>query len=592
MEDKVVLKRLPQELVNKIAAGEVVERPASVVKELVDNSIDAKATRIEVEIEMGGMKKIKVGDNGTGIPKENLEYIFDSHTTSKISTFEDLNSLLTMGFRGEALSTISSVSTVEISSKYINEEIGASVSLTSKNEKAVKSSAKEQGTVVVVENLFERVPARKKFLKSADTEYKKILEVLIPYFLIYPNIHFVLIKDGKKIFDLKEIPSSKEGDIDERRVKEVLSGEFVKNMLKVYSDGAGLKITGFVGHPSLHQKGSANQYLFVNRRPVRDSGVNRAIYQGFARYIPSGQRVPFILLLDIDSKLVDVNVHPRKEEVRFLNPFRVYIAVEQAVKKSLESATSYRKEASREPVMPLPKQYAPMDIYVGKRGKDSVQDSLLFTKEALAPSFSSKGLEEYIPQKEERLSVRDIFQIFNKYIVVEFSEDTLWVIDQHAAAERITFEKLKNRTGIERQKFLVPFEIILSTLEIEGMKQTKEFFNELGFEYELKGSKVLVSSTPVEFLDADFKKLFEEVFALTDDIENISNELERLREDIYATMACHTSVRSGQKLKREEMLDIYNSLVECKNPYSCPHGRPVVWKMSLSDIDMNFDRTY
>lgn len=601
MSKKVQLNRLPQELVNKIAAGEVVERPSSVVKELVDNSIDANATKIQVKIVNGGIDLIEVSDNGIGIPKENLEKIFDSHTTSKISTFEDLNNLLTMGFRGEALSTINSVSKVRVLSKYVEDDIGNEISFKENGQKVIKSSARESGTVVSVENIFGDVPARRKFLKSAQTEYKKILEILIPYFLIYPNIRFVLLKDNKKVFDLKDIPSSKPGSIEKARVEEVLKGEFVERMLKVFFDGAGISIKGFVGHPSDHQKTATNQYLFINRRPVRDNGVSRAVYQGFERYIPHGEKVPYILLLNINPELVDVNVHPRKEEVRFLNPFRVYSAVQEAVSKAVHGATSYRVE-NRDFSSPVytpsqPKQYESRDISFTKKGGGSVQDSLLFSKEALEDygyikkeqTFESNPIEE-----NRDLSIRDMFQIFNKYIVIEFNEDILWVIDQHAAAERITFEKLSSalESNIEKQKFLVPFEIHLSDVEILGMEELREFFKELGFEYDISGKKILITSCPVEFVNADFRALFQEIFALTDDVGNISHELERLKKDMYATMACHSSVRSGQKLKREEMLDIYKKLMKCENPYSCPHGRPAVWKMKLSDIDMNFERTY
>jgi DNA mismatch repair protein MutL len=601
MTKKVQLNRLPQELVNKIAAGEVVERPSSVVKELVDNSIDANATKIQIKIVNGGIDLIEVSDNGVGIPKENLEGIFDSHTTSKISSFEDLNNLLTMGFRGEALSTINSVSKVRVLSKYVEEDIGNEISFKQTGEKVIKSSARESGTVVCVENIFGDVPARRKFLKSAQTEYKKILEILTPYFLIYPNIHFVLVKDSKKVFDLKDIPSSKQGSTEKARVEEVLKGEFVERMLKVFFNGAGVSIKGFVGHPSDHQKTATNQYLFINRRPIRDNGVSRAVYQGFERYIPHGEKVPYILLLDINPELVDVNVHPRKEEVRFLNPFRIYSAVQEAVSKAVHGATSYRVE-NREFSSPVytpsqPKKYESRDITFVNKGGTSVQDSLLFSKEALEDDGYIKKEQtfEQAPIEESRdLSIRDMFQIFNKYIVIEFNEEVLWVIDQHAAAERITFEKLSNalESNIEKQKFLVPFEIHLSDVEILGMEELREFFKKLGFEYEISGKKILITSCPVEFVNADFRSLFQEIFALTDDVGNISNEVERLKKDMYATMACHSSVRSGQKLKREEMLDIYKKLMDCENPYSCPHGRPAVWRMRLSDIDMNFERTY
>ena len=594
MHEKIVLNKLPQELVNQIAAGEVIERPASVVKELIDNSIDANAKRIQVKVVNGGIDLIEVSDDGVGIPKENIGKVFDAHTTSKISSLEDLNNLLTMGFRGEALSTIVAVSKVKLLSKYAEEEIANEVLFKDSEEKIVRSAARESGTVISVENIFGNIPARRKFLKSAQTEYKKILEVLIPYFLIYPNIHFTLIRDSKTIYDLKSIPNSKPNTVEKERLNTLLKEEYVSRMLKIFFDGGGTKISGFVAHPSDHQKRATNQYVFVNRRPIKDMGISRAVYQGMDRYIPHGEKIPFVLLIDINPDLVDVNVHPRKEEVRFLNPFRVYSSVEDAVRKAVESATSFKVENREFNVSEIAqsKTYAPRDISFGRERGNSVQESLLFSKEAL--SETSYGGYAQQEQRDEKFSIRNIFQVFNKYIVIEFNEDILWIVDQHAAAERITFEKLKKskKESLELQKLLVPFEIEMSEIEIVGMEELKEFFGELGFEYEIKGGKVHILSTPVEFLNADFKKFFEEIFALSDDIRNISKEILRLKEDIYATMACHGSVRSGQSLRREERLDIYKKLIECENPYSCPHGRPAVWKMKLSDIDMNFERTY
>lgn len=601
MNDKIVLNKLPQELVNQIAAGEVIERPSSVLKELVDNSIDAKATKIFIKVTNGGIDNIEVSDNGVGIPKENLEDVFKAHTTSKISSLEDLNNLLTMGFRGEALSTIVSVSSVKLISKYEHEDIGNEISYSNSTQSKVKSNARQSGTLVSVSNIFENIPARKKFLKSGQTEYKKILEILIPYFLIYPNIHFTLQRDLKTIYDLKPIPNSRSNSIEKERVQAVLKDSFVERALKLFYDGNGTKISGYVGHPSDHQKKATNQYLFVNRRPIRDSGISRAVYQGMERYIPHGEKIPYILLLDINPDLIDVNVHPRKEEVRFLNPFRIYSSVEEAVKKSVEGATSYRKE---EPIsnVYIPKEYTSRDISFKDTSVGSVRDSLLFSKEALEETQSIFNTrEEYVestpfkPQELDTVGIlKNIYQIFNKYILVEFEDDILWVIDQHAAAERITFEKFKkNLPGqISKQKFLVPQEINISPVEGEALEEIKDFFFELGFEYEVKDSMLNIYSSPVEFVNTDFRKFFDEIFSLSDDIHNISKEILRLKDDLYATMACHGSVRSGQMLHREGMIDIYKKLIKCENPYSCPHGRPAVWKLKLSDIDMNFERTY
>jgi len=599
--EKITLNTLPQDIVNQIAAGEVVERPASVVKELVDNSIDANSTRIQIKIENGGIDLIEVSDNGVGIPQESLDRVFMPHTTSKISSLEDLNTLLTMGFRGEALSTIQSVANVNLISKYIDSDVAGEIVFKSINDFSIKKAARETGTVVSVKNIFGNIPARKKFLKTAQTEYKKILDVLYPYFLIYPNIHFTVVKDSKTVIDLKEIKDSKENTVVKERVDEILKEDFVKRMLKVFYDGSGVKISGLIGHPSDHQKRSNHQYIFVNRRPIWDSGIVRAVLSGYERYIPHGERVPFLLLIDIRPDLIDVNVHPRKEEIRFLNPFRAYSAVEEAVKKALSTTMSYKLESEYKPsTTQTPslvntdfqgKRYKSKDISFKQTQSGSVRDSLLFSKEVLDDTSYIKNDSQ---QDDVNTSFRNIFQIFNKYIVIEFENETLWIVDQHAAAERITFEKLKDSKAIksEQQNLLVPISIKFSEKEIVVLDELKGFFNDLGFEYLIQKEGIEILSTPVEFVGADFRKLFDEIFELSEDISYISKNIDRLREDILATISCHGSVRSGQSLHREEMIDIYKKLIKCENPYSCPHGRPAVWKLRLSDIDSNFERTY
>ena len=598
------LNKLPQELVNQIAAGEVIERPASVVKELVDNCIDAKATKIHIKVVNGGIDLIEVSDNGVGIPSESLPEIFKAHTTSKIASLEDLNTLLTMGFRGEALSTIVSVANVSLVSKYIDSDIGGEIIFKGFDDSKIKKAARESGTAVTVKNIFENIPARKKFLKTAATEYKRILEVLYPYFLIYPNIHFTVEKDSKVVIDLKSILGSKGKSVETGRVKDILKEDFVKKMVKVFYDGGGIKISGLTAHPSDHQKRPSSQYLFVNGRPIWDNGIMRAVREGYQRYIPFGEKVPFIILMDINPELIDVNVHPRKEEVRFLNPFRAYTAVEEAVRKAISSVTSFHMISEFE--FPTEESSSLVNKDMGNRvykSKDisfkpvqsgSVRDSLLFSREALSEGSYIKK-EDISPVESIKSvgNIKNVFQVFNKYIVIEFEEEVLWIVDQHAAAERVTFEKLQNQgDDADRQNLLVPNTLKFSLKEILVLEELKEFFSTLGFEYTIKKDSIDITVVPVEFVESDFKKLFDEIFALSDDIKDISKELNRLREDILATISCHTSVRSGQYLHREEMLDLIKKLIDCENPYSCPHGRPAVWKLKLSDIDMNFERTY
>ena len=613
--NKKKLTKLPQDVVNQIAAGEVVERPASVVKELVDNAIDAQATKITIKVKNGGIDVIEVSDNGYGITKEDLPLIFDSHTTSKIENIEDLNTLISMGFRGEALSSITSVAKVTVSSKYIGEEIANEVTFNKDGKSTVKKTAKEEGTTVRVENIFYNIPARKKYLKTPQTEYRKIYELLNNYYLIYPNIHFVLEKDGKEVVNLEAIKNTREGQIVEERVKEVINEEIDK-FLKLFYEGSGVKITGYIAHPSSHKSSRAKGYIFVNNRPILDKGIFRAIYEGYSRYLPHGQKVDFVLSLSINPQFVDVNVHPRKEEVRFENPFRIYSAIEQAVKHTLEKELSFEYTSSkfegtnskekgnlqkdfssmREKFnkkshfsSSQSKQYQSNNMY---RKSNSVKDSLLFSKELLSSQTQDmENDQQALPWEQE--NIRNIFQVFNKYVLIEFTDDKLWVIDQHAAAERINFEKLsKGKEGLDLQNYLVPVEINLKKEEILFLEESKEFFEDMGIMYEVKNSKVLLKTVPVAFAESDFENIFNEIFSLDDNLSNLKKNFKKRRDDILATVSCHSSIRSGQKLDRNTMLNLFNELSECENPYSCPHGRPAVWKLTLCEIDNNFERTY
>lgn len=585
---KPILNKLTQEVINQIAAGEVVERPASVVKELLDNAIDAKATQIEIKVRDGGMELIEISDNGIGIPKKNLSEIFLPHTTSKISKIEDLNTLLSMGFRGEALSTITSVSRVHVTSKYEDEGIGNLVMFNEKGQSDIRSAAKEQGTTVRVENLFYNIPARKKYLKAASTEYRKIYELLSRYFIVYPNISFKLSKDGKEVLSLSALKDCVGGDICKERVEEMYGKE---ELVEIKYEGNGMKIKGYSGHPSSHKSKNAKQFIFVNSRPVTDRGIIRAVYEGYSRYLPFGEKVNFYVNIQINPELVDVNVHPRKEEVRFENPFRVYSAIEEAVKHALNKELSFQIDSTLSPSPIAQKReifnsssenrnYSAREIRFDKR-YSSVRDSLLFSKEVLNVS-----------DKEDE--IRNIFQIFDKYIVIEFTDGKLWIIDQHAAAERINFEKIQKRESstLDIQNLLVPTPIIFSKEERLFLEEFKDFFLGLGINFEMKEYGIDILSLPSMLPVGNAEALFREIFEISDNLDTLKKDFDRKREDILATVACHTSIRSGQKLSYEEMKNLFEELSSCENPYSCPHGRPAIWRLTREQIDTNFERTY
>ncbi len=600
--DKPKLNKLSPEVINQIAAGEVIERPASVVKELLDNAIDANAEEIVVKVKNGGIDLIEVSDDGFGIPRANLEDIFEAHTTSKLKDIGDLNNLLSMGFRGEALSTITSVSRVHVATKFLDESIASEISYDENGKSEIRSVAKEGGTTVRVENLFFNIPVRKKYLKTAQTEYRKIYEIFLQYILIHPEIRFVLEKDGKVVEKIEKVNDSSPKVITQERIRKVIGNEEV---LKMFSDGAGIKIDGYIGHPSTHRNKSSKSYIFVNGRCIVDRGITRSIYEGFSRYLPFGEKVDFVISINLTPEIVDVNVHPRKEEVRFENPFRVYSAITEAVRHTLEKELSF-KAPNQDNYSAQESQSISMlrDRFNQKssisnssqspmfKSKPSVEETLLFSKEILKEEYpQSTEIEEQMVLENDS-EVKNVFQIFDKYIVIEFLNRKLWIVDQHAAAERVTFEKLKKgRDSLDVQNLLVPITVTLKPDQLLFIEENKDFFNKIGIDMEVEEKSIEIHAIPSEFLNADMKEIIDSIFEV-EDINTSINNIQKIKDDILATMACHSSIRSGQKLDRATMLDLYSRLSICDNPYSCPHGRPAIWKLDISEIDNNFERTY
>lgn len=580
-----MIQKLSQEVVNQIAAGEVIERPASVIKELLDNAIDANSNRIEIKIKNGGRSYIEVSDNGTGVQKSDLEKVFEAHTTSKIQNLEDLNEILSMGFRGEALSTIVSVASVSMISKAQDAEFaykieGKGVTITSPQK-----SPRDVGTTVIVENLFEKIPARLKYLRAESTEYRKILEILIPYFLAYPNIHFIFSHNNKQIHNL---PKVKELDT---RVSNVLKGDFTKNMLHLFFNGEGMKITGYIARPEHNFNKTIHQYIFINNRPISDKGIVRAVSEGFSRFIPEGKKVPFIINIEMKSSLVDINVHPRKEEVRFINPFRVYTAVEESVKQALKDYSN--KETSIDASEAF--RDKPREINYKNKASHNIGSGLKFSEQLLknnkvekhrVDSFSSKDLFTTEQTDNEQLYY---YQIFNMYIVVQLEKE-IWIIDQHAASERIFYEKIDKQfhdNSVEAQNLLIPLDFELSDVEILFLEENKEIFKDFGFDFEIKNNITKISKVPSMLVSTDFGKFFKDLISESETEKNI----EKLKGDFISVIACHASVRAGQHLSPEEMKEILSQLKKCENSTTCPHGRPIIWKISKKELDKKFQRT-
>lgn len=572
-----MIKKLSQEVINQIAAGEVIERPASVVKELLDNSIDANSDKIDIKIKNGGISYIEVSDNGHGISKEDLVSSFEAHATSKIQNLEDLNEILSMGFRGEALSTILSVSSVNIISKEKTSENAFKIKGKGIEVSSITKTPRNTGTTVIVENLFKEIPARLKYLRAESTEYRKVLEILTPYFLSYPNIHFTFTHNTKQIYNLPKVKNL------DTRISDVLKGDFTKDMLPLFFDGEGIKISGFIAQPQYNYSKTTHQYVFINKRPIYDRGIARAIIEGFSRFIPEGKKIPFIITLDIKPTLVDVNVHPKKQEVRFMNPFRVYSAIEEAVKQALKkySSKSIQEESS------FTFQDKPREINYKKQSSYNVKSGLEFSEHLLRPKKAETFPKSNLFEQNEDYP---LYQIFNKYIIAQL-ENEIWIIDQHAASERISYEKIQNQfenNSVEVQNLLIPLEIELSKLELLFIKENEKVFNSFGFKFEIQKDTVEISEVPSMLINTNLEKFFKDLISETD----TQKDIKKLQGDLISTIACHASVRAGQKLSTQEMKGILEQLKKCENSTSCPHGRPTIWKLSKQEIDKKFYRTY
>jgi DNA mismatch repair protein MutL len=594
--------KLPQTIIDQIAAGEVVEGPHSIVKELVENSLDAEGSHITVRIKEGGNKSIIVEDDGVGISKPDLEKVCKTHTTSKIKDIEDLNSLGTFGFRGEALASISSVSSVEIISSDGQESYKIEVNEGNQSEAMVTSRA--QGTTVKVTNLFEKIPARKKYLRSSRTSYRKVVSQLNKMALMYPTVRFTFYHDDRQVFDYMGV---KIGEVDKKvlihpkRVGDILKDDLEGNFIPVHLDAEVAVIGGFVGHPKLAKNSATHQYIFVNGRAIWDNGIARSIYNGVGRFIPKKKKLPFVINVNIDPSQVDVNVHPRKEEVKFLNPFRVYKSVESAVEKNLkefikdsnsEQEFTELKDQSfnavnrlRESSNDYKKSYFSDNSHKGSLNRDhnSPKDSIEFTKRLLTSEDS---------EKTNRGDYK-VHQFLSRYFVVEKGEQ-LWIVDQHAAAERIRFEELLNayesKDLITKKQLLVPLKIELSEQEIAILKELEKFLDKFGFSLEFTDKGVQFLAIPEFAEQSRVRDLLDELFEESDDLKDIENFIEGKYQDIISTLACHTSLRVGQQITTQGAQDLFNKLLKCDNPYSCPHGRPIIWKLTTDEINSHFNR--
>ncbi|MBP7460070.1 MAG: DNA mismatch repair endonuclease MutL [Candidatus Delongbacteria bacterium] len=578
------IRLLSSDLCNKIAAGEVIERPYSVVKELIENSVDAMADRISISVDKGGKELIEISDNGHGIPKDDIRLAFQRHATSKISEFDDLNHLRSMGFRGEALPSIASVSQVEVWTRYFQEDSAIYLRLEAGKEMAYQETARDVGSTIRIRNLFFNVPARRKFLRQDNTEYRYILTEVENQALAHPQISWRCISNGQEVFHYPQTPSL------EQRIYQVLGHELEGALLPIeYRSDLG-SIRGYAGSIEVARK-SASIYSFVNQRIIRDKVITKAILEVY-RSMLEKDRYPLVFIyLDLDPGLVDFNVHPSKREVRFNDSLQLYHLVYTSVKKALDQGFS-KDHALMNLSSSMPRSsFAKPQI--------SFQETLplQLEKKESKPISSPPEISKVIQRithgfetEQNNQTVQQLWQLHQTYIVTSI-KDGMVVIDQHAAAERVLYEKiLKSFRDHETasQQLLFPEVINLNQQEFALYQEVRGIFETLGFSLrEYSGHSLMIESIPAYIQHWESASTFKEIM---DDLIAEKEIHTKAVEKIARYTACRTAVKAGDKLNVESMQQIIDDLFACEFPYTCPHGRPTLIKINLSELEKRFGR--
>lgn len=578
------IKQLSKHLINQIAAGEVIERPASVVKELVENSVDAGATRISIEI-ANDCRDIRVADNGSGIHPDDIMLAFSKHATSKLQKDEDLFEIHTMGFRGEALASIISISKLSCTTRTKDFETGTKVKCENSEVKQVETGC-AVGTIMEVKDLFYNVPVRLKFLRNPGTEFSYIQEIIQALALVNVNVAFELKKNGKTV-----LKTTGQGDLAQT-IKEVYSSDIVENLKSVNKTDAtfGLKISGMVSKPDFARSSKKNYHLYINSRTVKCPVMQKAVDMTYKTLVANG-KYPFVVLnLEIPALDVDVNVHPTKKEVRYKNTNQIFNFVRSAVEGGLSSFAGFEIK----PVVQVQQvenivEFSPIqkDIKINT-DNDTVYVSDKIIHQIQNATITPNIEQQSIVKKEifETAEIEDniIGQYKNTYILIE-KEDGLEIVDQHIAEERYIYEKLKSEKEVASQILFVSDVVSLEPSDMELIKENIAKFERFGYGIEILNDRELIfRKVPVLIAKVNPKDI------ISDILENIEGDIDRLEEKILITTSCKASVKAGQKLSTWQMQEIIKKWRTTKMPYTCPHGRPISHIINHKDLAGFFQR--
>ncbi|MCC7203027.1 MAG: DNA mismatch repair endonuclease MutL [Nitrospirae bacterium] len=593
-----IIRHLPQDLINQIAAGEVVERPASVLKELIENSIDAESTQITIKVDKGGSKFISVADNGTGMSRRDACSAFERHATSKLVSSDDLFNIRTLGFRGEALASIAAVSRVSLKTRERAALTGTFIEITGGSILKNTECGCPQGTEIEVRDIFYNVPARKSFLKAVSTEHGHILSTVTHQALSNTNIHFILTGDGDRprvIYDLPPVT-----DIAER-ILQIYGSDISEGLIPVSFKINSGNIDGLVSSPAMTFRTRENQLFFVNKRAVKNPSLSHAVQQAYRDLIPGDSFPIAVLFIDISPESVDVNVHPTKREVRFRDSRYVHDMVVEAIRGALH-AGGRNENAGLTPAFMTGFKEASFKQGINLRSAGWL-DRGQFSNESLTVSEGFNPFLENAEYKPQEMYAEPIVRVFGQtaalFIVAEINGQ-FSIIDQHAAHERIVYDRLMrgyDEGGLASQPLLLPETIELSLDKAHTLCEYMEFLNKLGFDIgEIGDRSFIVRAVPDVFTGDDFKSL---LIDMTDEIiekdfpasEGMKiDAMDKVVRSLLSRKACHAAVRAKGLLTTGEMMALVKDLLHTDMPYTCPHGRPVIRRFTYDELAGMFGR--
>lgn len=600
------IERLPSQLANQIAAGEVIERPASIIKELVENSLDAASSQIDIDIDKGGIQRIRIRDNGHGIHKDDLLLALDRHATSKIRHLEDLTQIKTLGFRGEALASISSVSRLHLNSSINTTNQGWQIAVDYQNEPVLMPISHPKGTTVEVHELFFNTPARRKFLRKEQTEFSHIEELVKRLSLSHFLVGFTLNHNKRLIHQLYPAVDK---IMQEERIKALCGQVFVENAIYVDVEALDLHLSGWISLPTFSRSQTDLQYFYVNNRIVKDRLINHAVKQAYHDVLYHGRHPAFILFLEIAPQSVDVNAHPAKHEVRFRESRIVYDFIKQCLQKALANtfpvsatATSLLQPTNVNETQPILKNLSKQ--ITSPTTSLPVESPLI--PYAVAPT-EIKNVQMDLPQKSinvfqspQQMDSLEIdpplgFALAQLHGIYILAQNTfgLVLVDMHAAHERILYERLKNdikQSGISKQTLLIPISLTLTRKEIEILEEYHSLLEQFGFELENLGPEtIIIRQIPSLLSPIDIKQFIHDIFSDLNEHEMSQRFPEKINA-LLSSIACHSAIRANRMLTLPEMNQLLRDMEKTERSNQCNHGRPTWKQLSLSEIDRLFLR--